>query len=494
MTTVTEDRTTGSFLGEHATDGRVYSGGWIEAPSTVEVVEPATGDVIGRAGVGDPALVARACAAAAAVQPAWAATPGEERAALCERAAEVLDEHRAELERWIIREGGSTQPKAEIEIRQSIVHLHAAAALARQASEEELASVVPGRHSFARRVPLGVVAVITPWNFPVILSMRSVAPALALGNAVVLKADPQTPISGGVLFARLFEEAGLPDNLLHVMAGGAEVGQALAADENVAMVSFTGSTAAGRAVGETAGRTLKRVLLELGGNSPFVVLADADADAASSAGAFGSFLHSGQVCMAASRHLVHEDVVDEYVAALAERAARLPVGNPDTEQVALGPIINQRQVDRVQKMVDDSVAMGATLVTGGKADGLYYPPTVLRDVTPEMPVFTEEIFGPVAPVTTFSSDDEAVELANRTGYGLAAAVQGERAHADCVANRLQAGMVHVNDQPVNEEVVAPFGGFGVSGNAAHCGGESTLEAFTTWQWVTSRDEPAPFPF
>lgn len=494
MSTVTEDRTTGSLLGERPSEGRVYSGGWIEAPSTVEVVEPATGEVIGVAGLGDPALVARAAAAAAAAQPAWAATPAEERAALMERAAGLLDEHRPELERWIIRESGSTQPKAEIEIRQSIVHLRSAAELARKASDEELASVVPGRHSVSRRVPVGVVAVITPWNFPVILSMRSLAPALAFGNAVILKADPQTPVCGGVLFACLFEEAGLPDGLLHVMAGGAEVGQALCADDNIDMVSFTGSTAAGRAVGETAGRTLKRVLLELGGNSPLVVLDDADVDAASSAGAFGSFLHSGQICMAASRHLVHEDVVDDYVAALTERAERLPVGNPDTEQVALGPIISQRQVDRVQRIVDESVAQGATVVTGGKAEGLYYPPTVLRDVTPTMPVFTEELFGPIAPVTTFRTDDEAVELANATDYGLAAAVQGERAHADTVANRLRAGMVHVNDQPVNEEVVAPFGGFGCSGNGAHCGGDATLEAFTTWQWVTSRDDPAPFPF
>ena len=494
MSTVTEDRTTGSLLGEHASDGRIYSGGWVEAASIIDVVEPATGDVIGRAGVGDPALAARACAAAAAAQPAWAATPAEERAALCERAAEVLDEHQAELLRWIIRESGSTPPKAEIEIRQSIVHLNAAAALARETSEEELPSVVPGRRSAARRVPLGVVAVITPWNFPVILAMRSVAPALAFGNAVVVKADPHTPICGGVLFARLFEEAGLPENVLHVMAGGSDVGQALSADENVSMVSFTGSTAAGRAVGETAGRNLKRVLLELGGNAPFVVLEDASVDSASSAGAFGSFLHSGQICLAASRHLVHEDIIDDYVAALAERAERLPVGNPDTDQVALGPIINQRQIDRVQRIVDESVAMGATLVTGGTADGLYYPPTVLRDVTPEMPAFTEELFGPVAPVTAFRTDDEAVELANATSYGLAAAVQGERAHADGVADRLRAGMVHVNDQTVNEEVVAPFGGFGISGNGSHCGGSATLDAFTTWQWVTTRDDPAPFPF
>ncbi|HZQ65365.1 MAG TPA: aldehyde dehydrogenase family protein [Gaiellaceae bacterium] len=486
-------RTT-SLLGEQAANGQIFSGGWVDAPATIDVVEPATGSVLGRAGIGDPQAVATACAMAARAQRVWAETPADERAAIVERAAGILADHQPELERWIIRESGSTQPKAEIEIRQSIAHLRAAARLATEPLDEALPSAFPGRDSVARRVPLGVVAVITPWNFPVILSMRSVAPALALGNAVVLKSDPETPICGGVLFARAFEEAGLPEGVLHVMAGGAEVGQALAADEHVAMVAFTGSTAAGRAVGETAGRTLKRVLLELGGNSPLVVLADADVEAASSAGAFGSFLHSGQICMATSRHLVHEDVVDDYVRALAERAERLPVGNPDTEQVAIGPVINRRQVDRIRALVDESVAAGATVVVGGESDGLFFPPTVLRDVTPAMPVFAEETFGPVAPVTAFRDDDEAVELANGTGYGLAAAVQGERAHAERVAARLRAGMVHVNDQTVNEEDPAPFGGFGISGNAAHCGGPANLEAFTTWQWRTARDRPAPFPF
>jgi benzaldehyde dehydrogenase (NAD) len=491
MSTVVE-----TLLAEHASNGRIFSNGWIEAPSTIDVIEPATGEVIGTAGVGDPAAVARACSAAADAQVGWAATSPEERAAILERAADVLAEHQPELEGWIIRESGSAQPKAEIEIRQSIAHLRASAALLlSEPLEQDLPTAFPGRESTARRVPLGVVAVITPWNFPVILSMRFVAPALAFGNAVVLKSDPETPIAGGILFARVFEEAGLPDGVLHVMAGGAEVGQALAADPNVAMVAFTGSTAAGRAVGETAGRTLKRAALELGGNSPLIVLADADVELASSAGAFGSFLHQGQICMATSRHLVHEDIVDAYVEALAVRANRLPVGDPATEHVALGPIINQRQIDRIQRLVDESVAAGATLIAGGQANGPFYPPTVLRDVTPEMAAYTEEIFGPVAAVTTFRTDDEAVALANGTGYGLAAAVQsGSQEHADAVAARLHAGMVHVNDQTVNEEDQAPFGGFGTSGNGSFCGGVANLDAFTKWQWSTTRAAAAPFPF
>ena len=489
------DVATKPLIGDYASGGLIFNGGWYEAPSVVDVIEPATGAVLGLAGIADPATLDRAAAAAASAQPAWAGTAPAERAAVLERAAELLATHQPELERWIIRETGSVQGKAEIEIGQSIIHLRAAAALLSESHEEILPSVVPGRDSVARRVPIGVVGVITPWNFPVILATRTLAPALALGNAVVLKCDPSTPISGGVLFGRLFEEAGLPNGVLQVLSGGADVGQALAASPDVSMISFTGSTVAGRAVGETAGRTLKRVVLELGGNAPLVVLDDADIEAASSAGAWGSFLHQGQICIATSRHIVHESIVEDYVAALAERAARLPFGNPDTEQVALGPIINERQLARIERIVGDSIKAGAVLVTGGERSGPYYAPTVLRDVTPSMPVFVEEIFGPVAPVTTFRDDSEALELANATGYGLAAAVQsGSRERGEQFAAGLRAGMVHVNDQTVNEEATAPFGGFGISGNGGHCGGGANLETFTTWQWFTSRDAATPFPF
>jgi benzaldehyde dehydrogenase (NAD) len=324
--------------------------------------------------------------------------------------------------------------------------------------------------------------------------MRSLGGALALGNAVVLKPDANTPVTGGVVIARLFEEAGLPEGVLHVLPGGAEVGQALVEDRNVRMISFTGSTATGRLVGEAAGRMLKRTLLEMGGNSPLVVLEDADIEAASSAGAWGSFLHQGQICLSVSRHLVHESIVDDYTKALVERAGRLPVGNPATDEVALGPIINEKQLARVRRIVDSSVEQGAKVLVGGTNDGLFFTATVLGGVTPEMPAFAEEIFGPVAPVTTFRDDDEAVELANATEYGLTAAVQGSVDRAAAVASRLRAGMVHVNDQTVNEEPPAPFGGVGCSSNGGHFGGVANLELWTEWQWLTSRDKAEPFPF
>ena len=489
------EQVVGELLDKDDWTGKIYSDGWVDAPESVETVEPATGEVLGVAGVADAAAVANAAKSAARAQRAWAAMPMAERVAIVSRAAELLERHRAEITTWMVRESGAIPPKVDHEITASIGQLEQAASLTEDLLERALSSPIPGRTSTARRAPIGVVGVIAPWNFPIVLAMRSLGPALVLGNAIVLKSDLNTPVTGGVVIARIFEEAGLPIGVLHVFSGGPEIGQALVEDPSVRMISFTGSTATGRIVGETAGRTLKRVVLELGGNSPLVVLEDADIEAASSAGAWGSFLHQGQICLAVSRHLVHESIVDDYVAALRARAEHLPVGDPASGQVALGPLINEKQAERVQKIVDETVAEGALLVVGGQRDGLFFPATVLRDVRPDMSAFRNEIFGPVAAVTTFKTDDEAVELANQTEYGLSAAVQsGSQARAAAVAARLEAGMVHINDQTVNEEPPAPFGGFKCSSNGGHFGGVGQLDLWTEWQWVTSRDKAEPFPF
>ncbi len=500
MSTTTEkpaaaEAQNGELLVEQDWSGKIFSDGWVDAPQTLDVTEPATGEVLGTAGAADAAAVARACESAAAAQREWAATPFSERIAIVRKAGQALDRHREEIIGWMVRESGCIQPKADVEINASIGQLEMAAALISHPLGHTLPSLTPGRTSMARRIPLGVVGVICPWNFPIVLAMRSVGPALALGNAVVLKADHNTPLTGGVLNARVFEEAGLPEGVLHVLPGDGEIGAALVEDPNVRMVSFTGSTATGRKVGEAAGRNLKRMVLEMGGNSPLVVLDDADIEAASSAGAWGSFLHQGQICLAASRHIVHESIAEEYLAALVERAQRLPVGNPATEEVALGPMINEKQVKRLESIVDDTVSAGAQALAGGSHEGLFYEPTVLGAVSPDMRAFKEELFGPVAPVTTFSDDAEAVELANATEYGLAAAVQsGSAQRAAAIAEQLHAGMVHVNDQTVNEEPPAPFGGVGASSNGGHFGGVSNLELWTEWQWMTSREKAEPFPF
>ena len=352
-----------------------------------------------------------------------------------------------------------------------------------------------GRSSIAKRLPVGVVGVISPWNFPMILAMRSVAPALALGNAVLLKCDPHTPVAGGLVFARAFEQAGLPDNVFQVLSGGVEPGEAICEAPEVRMVSFTGSTRAGRAVGALAGGNLKRVALELGGKSSFIVLDDADVEKATSCGSFGTFFHQGQICMASGRHLVHESIVDEYISKLAERAGHLPVGDPGTEEVALGPIINRRQIDRVQEIVDEAVEAGAEVKAGGKGDPPYFPPTVLANVTRDMRAWNEEIFGPVAPVMSFANIDEAIEIANDTEYGLSGAVytaSHERGRE--VADRLDTGLVHIMDQTVYDDPLAPFGGRGASGNGGRFGGHFSVEEFTEVRWITEQPEPASYPF
>jgi benzaldehyde dehydrogenase (NAD) len=261
------------------------------------------------------------------------------------------------------------------------------------------------------------------------------------------------------------------------------------------MVSFTGSTAAGRRVGELAGSRLKKVSLELGGNNAFIVLDDADLAAATAAGAFSSFQFQGQVCFAAGRHIVHESVAGDYVEALREKAQNLRLGDPYREDVQLGPIVNEKQIRRVDDIVRRSVEGGARLVTGGTYEGLFYQPTVLADVTREHAAWTDEIFGPVAPVTTFRTDEEALALANASEYGLVGAVYSRSmSRGLSIAQRIKAGMVHVNDGTLNDEATIPFGGMGLSGNGSRYGGEANLDNFTEWQWVTVRDEPPTFPF
>jgi benzaldehyde dehydrogenase (NAD) len=475
---------------------KIFSGGWAAARGgTLQTTEPATGAVLAEVGLANKGDVAQAARIAAAAQPAWAARTGPERAALIRRAARVLEDNHEEFETWLVREGGAVPGKAAFEVQLVLGELWEAAALPTQPWGQLLPSSEPGRESVARRLPLGVVGVISPWNFPQILSVRAVAPALALGNAVILKPDVQTPVSGGVLVARLFEEAGLPEGLLHVLPGAAEAGTALCEDPNVAMISFTGSTAVGRLVGEAAGRTLKRVSLELGGNNALIVLDDADADIASSAGAWSAFLHQGQVCMTAGRHIVMAGIADEYLERLAARASGLPVGDPNTEQVALGPLINERQLRNVDRIVTQTVEAGAEIRAGGKHDRLFYQATVLAGVTTAMPAFREEIFGPVAPVIVVRDEAEAIAVANDTEYGLVAAIQtGSRERGRAVADQLRTGIVHVNDQTLNNDAFAPFGGIGASGNGSRFGSQSSWDEFTQWQWLTLRDQPHGFPF
>ncbi|MGO0790662.1 benzaldehyde dehydrogenase [Herbaspirillum seropedicae] len=482
------------FLDSAQWQQHLFRGQWVAAAQGATVLEPATGRPLTQVGLASPDDVSASVELAIAAQAAWVAMPPRERADIFRRAAGLFHQHFDELARMVARETGGVLFKGEHEVREAITLCHLAAGMPLQAQGQLLPST-PGRLSIARRAPLGVIGVISPFNFPLILTLRTVAPALAAGNAVVVKPDLRTPVSGGFMLARIFEQAGLPAGLLHVLPGGVETGEALVTAPGVPMIAFTGSPAVGRRIGELAGRHLKKLSLELGGANALVILEDADLDVAASHAAWGAWLHQGQICMAANRILVHASLEEGLLQRLADKARHLPVGDGASGQVALGPMIDERQLQRVHALVQESVAAGAQLVAGGRYEQLFYQPTVLGGVRPGMRVFEEEIFGPVASVIRFDNDEDAIALANRHAGGLAAGVLSPSVgRAMAVAARLRQGMVHVNDQTVNDECVNPFGGPGIAGNGASVGGPADWEEYTQWRWTTIRQQAMPYPF
>lgn len=473
---------------------KIFSSGWRLSSGRLDVVEPATGESLGTTGLATAADVAAAASAAARAQPAWAAESILERAAVLRRAAGILDANLAEIGTQLIRESGAVPGKVSFELGLASRTLLEASSLP-TAQQGEVLATVGDRWSFARRLPIGVVGVISPFNSPVVLGLRSVAPALALGNAVLLKPDPRTPIVGGMLLARLFEEAGLPEGLLHVLPGGAQIGQAVVQAPEVQMISFTGSAAAGRRVGELAAADVKKVHLELGGKNSVLVLPGADLAKAASAAAFASFFHQGQICMSAGRILVAEADHDEFVELLCAAANRLRVGNPTNAESDLGPVIDAPQLAKIESIFRRSVAAGAQLRAGGESTGLFLRPTVLTGLSPDHPAWHEEIFGPVAPVMAYRDLDDAVGLVNASEYGLSTSILGDVGLAMRIADQVQSGIVHINEQTIDDEPNAPFGGFKSSGNGTRFGGvAANVDAYTETQWVTVRSEIADYPF
>jgi benzaldehyde dehydrogenase (NAD) len=481
-----------------AWSGAIFTGGRF-APAadggTAAVLEKATGHPLGDVGLAGPQDVDAAVAAAVAAQPAWAATGYDVRAGVLRRAAALLGERADEIVDLIVRETGSIRGKAEYELGGAVNELQEAAALTSRATAEILPSHSTSRTSVAERLPIGVVGVLTPWNFPLVLGMRVIAPALALGNAVVLKPSPETPITGGLLIAEVLTAAGLPEGLFEVVNGPVAVGERIVEHPDVAMVHFTGSSPVGRTIAARAGQALKKVSLELGGNNALVVLEDADGDQAGRIGAWSSFHYQGQTCITAGRHVVRRERFDDYVADLARRAARIVVGDPTQDGVGLGPMINEVQRDRALAMLRDAVAAGARVVEGGTCDGLFFRPTVVVDVTPDMELWNEEIFAPIAPVMAVDDDLEAVRLVNDSPYGLVnAVVSADESRAAAIARQLRGGMAHVNDATCLDEAHVPFGGVGASGLGGRSGGESNVHEYTELRWFTIQHAPVEYPY
>jgi benzaldehyde dehydrogenase (NAD) len=473
-------------------DGKLYARGWKRSQNgTAQVTDKSTGEILATVANASVAEIREASSLAVSAGEQWAKVSSQTRAAILRRAGEILDQHSEEVVYWLIRESGSPRLKAILEVRAAKEYLYHAADLAVHPTMKVLKND-DDMLSSIERVPLGVVGVIAPFNFPLALALRSIAAALAMGNSVVLKPSLNTAVSGGVVIARVLEEACLPEGVLQVLPGGDEAGAALTDDPHVSMIAFTGSTAVGRKIGMTAGSTLKRISLELGGKNPFVVLSDADLESAARAGAFSTFFHQGQLCIAVGIHLVHETLIDRYAARMAELGKVIKVGNPYLDQVGLGPIISQKQRDRVHSLVEEAIRLGAELLEGGSFQGLFYRPTVLKNVPQNARAFKEEIFGPVAVIVSFKDESEAIRLANGTGYGLTASVFGELQRARKVGEQIETGMLHINDTTLIGDAKAPFGGVKGSGNFARIGGRASIEDYTTWRWTTETRQPTSY--
>lgn len=466
---------------------------------TTEDLSPHTGGVVARVAAASGVDVTLAVDAAAAAFPGWAGTGPTERRRILTRAGDLLEERGGEAATLMANETGGTLGWSLFNVGFAAAMFREAGALATLPVGEVLAGADPGALSLAIRQPAGVVAAFAPWNAPLILGARAVAAPLAAGNTVVVKASEEAPLACALFLADLLRDAGLPPGVLNVLtndrADAAAVAEALIGDRRVRRVNFTGSTGIGRRIGEIAGRHLTPAVLELGGKNSVLVLDDADVEYAVDAVAFGAYLNSGQICMSADRVLVHHSIADEFAARLAEKAKGLPAGDPADPHTVIGPLISTEAATRVAGLVDRAVASGARVLSGGGSpDGAHYPATVLAGVTPDMPIHTEEIFGPVATVLSFDDEEQAIAIANDSPYGLSAGVLTRDLNRGFgVARRLRTGIAHVNDQSVDDDPTAPFGGVGDSGYGRF-GGRAGVEAFTDLRWITLRQRPKQFPF
>lgn len=472
-------------------------GEWKAGSGSWDIIDfnPYDGEKLASITVATADEVDQAYRAAERAQKAWGATNPYARRAVFERALRIVEDREEEISEAIVAELGGTRLKAAFELHLTKEFLREAVHVALQAEGRLLPSPDGTKENRLYRVPVGVVGVISPFNFPLLLSLKTVAPALALGNAVVLKPHQNTPVMGGSFLAKLFEEAGLPAGVLNVVITDiAEIGDAFIEHPVPSVISFTGSDRVGRHVGTVCASHFKRSILELGGNSALVVLDDADVDYAVDAAVFSRFVHQGQVCMAANRILVDRSLRDEFTEKFVAKVATLKVGDPADPATHIGPLINSSQADAVTKTVDQTLAAGARALLHGGTDGNLVSPTVLTDLPADSPALRQEIFGPVALLVPFDGEEEAVRIANDTPYGLSGAVHTADVERGVrFARQIDSGMFHVNDGTVHDEPIVPFGGEKYSG-VGRLNGESTVDAFTTQKWISVQHGRSRFPF
>jgi benzaldehyde dehydrogenase (NAD) len=465
--------------------------------ATFERRNPLDGEIASRAPAATLDDARRAVHAASAAFPGWAAIGPTERRHLLTRAADALEAKSDTFAVAMAAETGASRIWADFNVHLAAEGLREAAALTTQIAGDVIPSDVPGSLAMAVRQPAGVVLGIAPWNAPVILAVRALALPLACGNTVVLKGSELCPATHG-LIADALNEAGLPKGVVNFITNAPEdagvLVDALIAEPAVRRVNFTGSTRVGRIIAAACAKHLKPAVLELGGKAPFIVLDDADLDAAVNACAFGAFANSGQICMSTERIVVADAIADAFVERLAAKARALPLGDPRKGPVVLGSVVDMTAVTRCNALIDDALAKGARLVCGGQADSTLMPATLLDHVTPAMRVYAEESFGPVKPIVRVRDDDEAIACANDNEYGLSSAIfSRDIARAMQLARRIESGICHINGPTVHDEAQMPFGGVKASG-FGHFGGKAGVAEFTDLRWMTVQTTPRRYPF
>ncbi|MDV2883710.1 aldehyde dehydrogenase family protein [Alkalihalophilus pseudofirmus] len=479
-------------------DKSFIDGEWVAGSSkrTYKISNPYDQSLIATMTLATKEQVSEAFVAAKKAQKVWAKSTVEERRDVLSKAAQYLKDNREEIVSILGRETGGTVLKSNVELHLTLEFLEESIKYADEVfTKKEVPGHVEGKLNQIHRVPLGVITSISPFNFPMNLSMRSIAPAIALGNAVVHKPDIQVGLSGGTIIAKAFEHAGLPKGVLNViMTDLEEIGDDLLTNPHSQLISFTGSTAVGRKIGEIAGRNLKRVALELGGNSPFIVLSDADVDRAVDAAVFGKFIHQGQICMIINRIIVHEDKHDEFVSKFVDKVKSLPYGDTSNPKTVIGPLINKTQMDKAIRYIEEAKAEGATVALEGERVGNILTPFVFTNVDNSSKLAQSELFAPIASIIKASSDEEAIEIANDTEMGLSSAIfTSDLVRGEELALQVEAGMTHINDQTVNDAPHIPFGGNKASG-LGRFGNPWVVEEFTVTKWVSVQTKYREFAF
>lgn len=422
--------------------------------------------------------------AAKAAQRQWAMVTPKEKRELLLKLADVIKEMKGELFEVLTEEGGSTQSKCGFEYGDVYGMALEASRYPYMIEGKILPSNFTYKDNYIYRAPKGVICVIAPFNFPLILAMRSVIPAIACGNTVVLKPSSDTPATA-MLIGKLFEKAGFPDGVINCIAGaGKEIGDYLVEHPIPAQISFTGSTEVGSHIGSLAGKGIKDMSLELGGNNTMIVLDDADVEQAAKAAVMGSYCHQGQVCMCLNRIIVLPDAYDKFIKSLITEAKSYTVGDPQDASISIGPIINTKQRDKINKLIEDTIFEGAKVLLEGKTEGNLIYPWVLGDITNDMPTAKNEVFGPVISVLRAENEKDAIEIANDTSYGLSNSVYtSDIYHGIEVAKQMESGMVHVNDQSINFEPHIMFGGAKHSG-IGRFNGEWVIKEYTEDKWIS----------